>query len=78
MPHRAMPRHTWPHRHTAPVCTNAAAVPPQLLYSFRAHVYSPQGFSSKAAYQQVHGSDMFITDVDKYDAVCKVGAGQRR
>ena len=29
-------------------------------------------FDSKAAYQAVHGSDLFITDVEKYDLICKV------
>ena len=41
-------------------------------YNFKAHVYQANGFASKQDYQKVHGSDLYITDTEKYDQICKV------
>ena len=43
----------------------------QEKYGFKAHVYQAKGFASKQDYQKVHGSDLYITDTEKYDQICK-------
>ena len=48
-----------------PCCGN------QDKYGFKAHVYQAKGFASKQDYQKVHGSDLYITDTEKYDQICK-------
>lgn len=45
----------------------------QAKYKFEAHTYKPQGFETKKDYQAKHGSDLFISNVDEYDRICKVG-----
>ena len=35
-------------------------------------MYKPAGFETKKDYQAKHGSDLFITDVEEYDRICKV------
>lgn len=44
----------------------------QERYGFKAKVYQAAGFASKQEYQQVHGSDLFLVDIEKYDHICKV------
>lgn len=40
-------------------------------YGFKARVFQAKGFDTKQDYQKVHGSDLYITDTDKYDQICK-------
>ena len=44
----------------------------QEKYSFKARVFQAAGFANLAEYKKVHGSDLFIRDVDEYDRICKV------
>ena len=44
----------------------------QEKYGFKARAYHAQGFEDLAAYKKVHGSDLFIRDVEEYDRICKV------
>ncbi|KAK9832865.1 hypothetical protein WJX74_000020 [Apatococcus lobatus] len=46
-------------------------------YKFKARVFKPAGFETKKDYSAKHGSDLFITDVDEYDRICKVEPFQR-
>ena len=41
-------------------------------YGFKALEYHAKGFEDKAAYKKVHGSDLYIVDIDEYDRICKV------
>ncbi|CAM6008028.1 unnamed protein product [Sphagnum balticum] len=41
-------------------------------YGFKAHVFHADGFNNKKEYEAKHGSDLFITDIDEYDRICKV------
>jgi phosphoadenosine phosphosulfate reductase len=41
-------------------------------YGFKAHVFHADGFNNKEEYEAKHGSDLFITDIDEYDRICKV------
>jgi hypothetical protein len=43
----------------------------------RFHPCAPADFNSKAEYQAAHGSDLFITDVGKYDLICKASRCRR-
>ena len=43
----------------------------QEKYGFKARVFQAAGFASLAEYKKVHGSDLFIRDVDEYDRICK-------
>ena len=52
--------------------TEVVALLAQAKYNFKAHVYKPAGFETKKDYQAKHGSDLFITDVEEYDRICKV------
>lgn len=45
---------------------------PQEKYGFKARVYHARDFEDVAAYKKVHGSDLFIRDVEEYDRICKV------
>jgi phosphoadenosine phosphosulfate reductase len=42
------------------------------LYKFKAKVFRPAGFATKDEYVKKHGSDLFLTDIDEYDRICKV------
>jgi len=42
------------------------------LYNFKAHVFKPKGFENKKDYAAKHGSDLFLTDIELYDQICKV------
>ena len=42
------------------------------LYNFKAKVFQPAGFATKAEYVKKHGSDLYLTDIDEYDRICKV------
>lgn len=44
----------------------------QEKYGFRARTYQAAGFANVAEYKKVHGSDLFITDIEEYDKICKV------
>ena len=44
----------------------------QEKYSFKAKTYQAAGFASVAEYKKVHGSDLFIRDIEEYDKICKV------
>lgn len=41
-------------------------------YEFKAHVFHAAGVNNKKEYSEKHGSDLFITDIDEYDRICKV------
>lgn len=41
-------------------------------YGFKAHVFQAAGLNSKEEYNDIHGSDLFIRDIDEYDRICKV------
>jgi len=47
------------------------------LFGFKALTYQAQGFASKEEYRKQYGSDLFMTDVEKYDYICKVEPFQR-
>lgn len=53
---------------------NVCLCAPQDKYGFKARVYQAKGFDTKEDYQKVHGSDLYITDTDKYDQICKARA----
>ena len=42
------------------------------LYNFKAKVFKPAGFANKEEYVKKHGSDLFLTDIEEYDRICKV------
>ena len=44
----------------------------QAKYGFKAHEFHAAGFASKAEYKAKHGSDLFLTDIELYDKICKV------
>ena len=44
----------------------------QEKYGFRARTYQAAGFANVAEYKKVHGSDLFIRDIEEYDKICKV------
>ncbi|GJP31608.1 hypothetical protein CLOM_g14410 [Closterium sp. NIES-68] len=41
-------------------------------FGFKAEVFQAAGLKSKEEYVAKHGSDLFITDIDEYDQICKV------
>ena len=41
-------------------------------YGFTAKVFHAKDLPDKKAYQAEHGSDLFITNIDEYDRICKV------
>lgn len=41
-------------------------------YNFKAEVFHAKDLSDKKAYDDHHGSDLFIRDIDAYDRICKV------
>lgn len=45
----------------------------QAQYNFKAEVFHAKDLSDKKAYDDHHGSDLFIRDIDAYDRICKVG-----
>jgi hypothetical protein len=46
----------------------------QEKYGFKARVYHAAGFETLEDYKKVHGSDLFIRDVEEYDRICKARA----
>ena len=44
----------------------------QEKYRFKAHEFHAAGFADKAEYKAKHGSDLFLTDIEQYDQICKV------
>lgn len=44
----------------------------QAKYGFKARTYQAAGFANVAEYKKVHGSDLFIRDIEEYDKICKV------
>jgi phosphoadenosine phosphosulfate reductase len=46
---------------------------PQDQYGFKAHEFHAAGFASRDDYVQRHGSDLYMTDIEEYDRICKVG-----
>ncbi len=44
----------------------------QEKYGFKARTYQAAGFANVAEYKKVHGSDLFIRDIEEYDRICKV------
>jgi len=44
----------------------------QEKYGFQAAEFHAKGFANKAEYKAKHGSDLFLTDIDEYDRICKV------
>ena len=44
----------------------------QEKYGFKARTYNAAGFANVAEYKKVHGSDLFIRDIEEYDKICKV------
>jgi phosphoadenosine phosphosulfate reductase len=41
-------------------------------YGFKAVKFQAAGFASREEYVKVHGADLYITDIDEYDRICKV------
>nr|CAD32963.1 phosphoadenosine-phosphosulphate reductase [Physcomitrium patens] len=41
-------------------------------YGFKAHVFHAADVNNKEAYDAKFGSDLFITDIEEYDRICKV------
>ncbi|GAQ87007.1 Phosphoadenosine phosphosulfate reductase [Klebsormidium nitens] len=41
-------------------------------YGFESEVFQAAGFASRADYVKVHGPDLYLTDIDEYDRICKV------
>jgi phosphoadenosine phosphosulfate reductase len=41
-------------------------------YGFKAEVFHAADVPDKQAFQEKYGSDLFITDIDEYDRICKV------
>ena len=41
-------------------------------YGFKAVEFHAKGLADKAEYKAKHGSDLFLTDIDEYDRICKV------
>lgn len=48
-------------------CVNAA----QEKYKFKAHVFHAAGFANREEYRAAHGSDLYLTDIEAYDRICK-------
>ncbi|KAK9916259.1 hypothetical protein WJX75_000636 [Coccomyxa subellipsoidea] len=46
-------------------------------YGFKARVFQAAGFTNVAEFKKVHGSDLFIRDIEEYDRICKVEPFQR-
>lgn len=44
----------------------------QEKYGFKALEFHAKGFADKAEYKAKHGSDLYLTDIDEYDRICKV------
>ena len=44
----------------------------QEKYGFKAVEFHAKGFADKAEYKAKHGSDLYLTDIDEYDRICKV------
>lgn len=44
----------------------------EALYGFKARVYQPAGFANKEEYKKKHGSDLYLTNIEQYDYICKV------
>ena len=44
----------------------------QEKYGFKAQRYHAKGFANKEEYRKQYGSDLFLVDIDQYDAICKV------
>ena len=42
------------------------------LYDFKAKIFKPAGFATKEEYVKKHGSDLYMTNIDEYDRICKV------
>ena len=61
----------------APACAHSQPVHcilhPQDQYGFKAHEFHASGFASRDEYVQRHGSDLYMTDIEEYDRICKVG-----
>ena len=53
-------------------------VPLQAKYSFKAVTYKAAGLADVKEYRAKHGSDLYITDMEAYDRICKVSLGPRR
>ena len=43
----------------------------QEKYSFTAHTFQAAGFANRAEYRAAHGSDLFLTNIEEYDHICK-------
>lgn len=44
----------------------------QEKYGFKAVEFFAKGFANKEEYRKVHGSDLFLVDLEEYDRICKV------
>jgi hypothetical protein len=44
----------------------------QEKYGFKALEFHAKGFANKTEYKAKHGSDLYLTDIDEYDRICKV------
>ena len=44
----------------------------QEKYGFKAQEFHAKGFADKEEYKKVHGSDLFLVDLEEYDRICKV------
>lgn len=42
------------------------------MFNFKAVSVHAKDFATKEDYKKVHGSDLFMTDIEKYDQICKV------
>ena len=67
-------RFTEPEIYTITLCHLTTRGLLQEKYGFKARTYNAAGFADVAEYKKVHGSDLFITDIEEYDKICKVRA----
>ena len=44
----------------------------QEKYNFKAHTFHAAGFANRDEYRAAHGSDLYMTDIEEYDRICKV------
>ena len=49
----------------------------EAAYSFTAHVYTPLNAPTKAAWNKLYSSDLYMTEPERYDALAKVEPLQR-
>ena len=43
----------------------------QEKYNFKAHTFHAAGFDNRDDFRAAHGSDLYLTDIEAYDRICK-------